>query len=133
MLAIFSHAGDQALSSRITPKITMREVVSAQTLCQGYGRSSAAKPALTEHSIMCTEVRDSCSTTLVNRLRELGEIRAAIDQAMGGQGTLIILAGDPGIGKTRLADEAAHYASLKGARVLSGRCLEGGGAPPYWP
>ena len=41
--------------------------------------------------------------------------------------------GEPGIGKTRVADELATYASLRGAQVLWGRCYESEGAPVYWP
>ena len=44
-----------------------------------------------------------------------------------------MLAGEPGIGKTRTANELAAYARLRGARVLMGRCYGGEGAPPYWP
>jgi tetratricopeptide (TPR) repeat protein len=43
------------------------------------------------------------------------------------------VSGDPGVGKTRLADELALSARAAGARVLWGRCWEAGGAPAYWP
>jgi len=41
--------------------------------------------------------------------------------------------GEPGIGKTRLADEFTARARAQGDRVLWGRAWEGGGAPPFWP
>ena len=44
-----------------------------------------------------------------------------------------MLAGEPGIGKTRLAHELTSLASAQGAIVLWGRCQERRGAPPYWP
>ena len=44
-----------------------------------------------------------------------------------------MLVGEPGIGKTRTAQELATYAERRGAQVLWGRCYEGEGAPPYWP
>ena len=44
-----------------------------------------------------------------------------------------MLAGEPGIGKTRLAEETARYAAANGTRVFWGRCWEGGGAPAFWP
>lgn len=44
-----------------------------------------------------------------------------------------MLAGEPGIGKTRLAQELASRAELSGARVMWGWCYEHVGAPPYWP
>jgi len=71
--------------------------------------------------------------TFVGRARELVELRAALDDAIGGKGRLFLLAGEPGIGKTRLADEFSRVAVEQGVRVLWGRCWEGGGAPPYWP
>ena len=45
----------------------------------------------------------------------------------------MLLAGEPGIGKTRTAEEVATYARVRGAKVHWGRCHEGEGAPPYWP
>ena len=48
-------------------------------------------------------------------------------------GRLILLAGEPGIGKSRLAEELVSQARGRGARVLVGRCWEAGGAPAYWP
>jgi class 3 adenylate cyclase len=71
--------------------------------------------------------------TFVGRSRELAEISSAIDGAMTGRGSLFTLGGDPGVGKSRLAQEAATYARAQGARVVWGRCWEHGGAPPYWP
>ena len=45
----------------------------------------------------------------------------------------MLLSGDPGIGKTRTAEQLATYARVRGARVYWGRCHEGEGQPPYWP
>jgi tetratricopeptide (TPR) repeat protein len=45
----------------------------------------------------------------------------------------VLFTGEPGIGKTRLADESARLATTKGMRVRWGRCWEGGGAPAHWP
>ena len=45
----------------------------------------------------------------------------------------MLVVGEPGIGKTRLAEELATYARLRNAQVLWGRCYEGEGAPSYWP
>lgn len=69
----------------------------------------------------------------IDRVRELTELRAGIDSAVGGRGRLLTIAGEPGVGKSRLADEAAAYAVAQGMRVLWGRCWEHGGAPAYWP
>jgi hypothetical protein len=70
---------------------------------------------------------------LVGRERELAQIAAALDGATAGRGQLVLLAGEPGIGKTSLADRAAALAAARGFTVLWGRCWEAGGAPAYWP
>jgi predicted ATPase len=46
---------------------------------------------------------------------------------------VFLISGEPGIGKTRLADEIASDAASGGMRVVWGRCWEGGGAPAYLP
>jgi tetratricopeptide (TPR) repeat protein len=79
------------------------------------------------------EAAGSASGTLVGRTREMAELNAALDAALGGQGRLVLLSGDPGIGKSRLADELAGAARARGALVLWGRCWEAGGAQAYWP
>ena len=63
----------------------------------------------------------------------MGELRAALEGALAGQGGLVMLAGEPGIGKTRTSQELTAYSETQGARALWGRCYEGEGAPPYWP
>jgi tetratricopeptide (TPR) repeat protein len=70
---------------------------------------------------------------LVGRDGELGELLAGLDDAACGAGRLFLLAGDPGIGKSRLAYEAAARARDRGFKVAWGRCWEAGGAPAYWP
>ena len=70
---------------------------------------------------------------LVGRDSELGELLAGVDDAMAGSGRLLLIAGDPGIGKSRLAYEAASRARDLGFQVAWGRCWEAGGAPAYWP
>ena len=70
---------------------------------------------------------------LFGRDRERAELVAGLEDALVGQGRLFLIAGEPGIGKTRLAEQLASHAAERGARVVWGRCWEGGGAPPYWP
>jgi len=69
----------------------------------------------------------------VGRERELDELMAALGDARAGRGRLVLVAGEPGIGKSRLAEELATRAEQLGVRVLSGRCWEAGGAPAFWP
>ena len=63
----------------------------------------------------------------------MGEFTAALEDAMSGQGRLVMLVGEPGIGKSRAAQEIGAYAELRGSRVLWGRCYEEQGTPAYWP
>jgi class 3 adenylate cyclase/tetratricopeptide (TPR) repeat protein len=69
----------------------------------------------------------------VGREDEMAELRDAADEALAGHGRLVLMAGEPGIGKTRTAEELATYAQVRGAKVFWGRCHEGEGAPSYWP
>ncbi len=71
--------------------------------------------------------------SLLGREHEMSELLAALDDARSGQGSLFLIGGEPGIGKSRLADEAASRARDRGVTVLWGRCWEAGGAPAYWP
>jgi len=69
----------------------------------------------------------------VGRDAELAELVAGLDDVFAGRGRLFLLAGQPGIGKSRLAEELMAHARARGARVLVGRCWEAGGAPAFWP
>jgi eukaryotic-like serine/threonine-protein kinase len=69
----------------------------------------------------------------VGREIEIAGLRASLDLAGSGRGRLVLITGEPGIGKSRLIEEFSDAASVLGWRVLLGRCWEGGGAPAYWP
>jgi tetratricopeptide (TPR) repeat protein len=71
--------------------------------------------------------------TFIGREPELATLHTALADATAGHGRIVLLAGEPGVGKTRLAQELAAYARQHGALVLVGRCYEGEGAPPFWP
>jgi DNA-binding CsgD family transcriptional regulator/tetratricopeptide (TPR) repeat protein len=74
------------------------------------------------------------SSTFVGRLVELAELEAAFADAAGGRASIAFVAGDSGVGKTRLVDELAARAKASGARVLGGDCVElGEGELPYAP
>src|SRR3954470_9109444 len=69
----------------------------------------------------------------VGREAEMASLREAADDALAKRGQLVLLSGEPGIGKTRTSEELATYARVRGAKVHWGRCHEGEGAPAYWP
>ena len=60
----------------------------------------------------------------VGRQRELEVLHGAFEQACAGHGRIVMLAGEPGIGKTRTAQELAGHAAGREAAVLWGRCPE---------
>jgi predicted ATPase len=70
---------------------------------------------------------------LVGRERELALLLQAFAEACDGHGQLVMLAGEPGIGKTSLASEFERLLRERGAQVPWGRCREDDGAPPFWP
>jgi predicted ATPase len=70
---------------------------------------------------------------LVGRERELATLTAMLAEAVRGHGAVALVAGEPGIGKTRLVEELVATAAEQGARPLWGRCYEGEGVPAFWP
>jgi len=63
--------------------------------------------------------------------REL--LSGAVGSARVGAGRLVLVTGEPGIGKTRLLSELYPLAADAGARLVRGSCWEGDGAPAFWP
>ncbi len=67
---------------------------------------------------------------LVGRARELGELKAALDDVRSGAGRTVVIAGEAGIGKTRLLDELTAHA--EGVTLVLGQCADSGSGPvPY--
>ena len=91
------------------------------------------KPAEVADQPRANPLESLAGGVFVGRERELERLREAVDGALAGRGSLQLLVGEPGIGKTRAAEELATYARVSGARVYWGRCREDEGAPAYWP
>jgi hypothetical protein len=76
----------------------------------------------------------SARTPFVGREAELAALSRRLDEAAGsGRGGALLVAGEPGVGKTRLVLEAAERARADAWLVLLGRAYESEGAPPYLP
>jgi len=72
--------------------------------------------------------------TFVGREGELRQLQQAYDAATSGQGSLVMVVGEPGIGKTSICEQAATYAAIRGGRTLVGHCYEEGSLSlPYLP
>src|SRR5207302_1039604 len=69
----------------------------------------------------------------VGRQQEWDQARSALQSSFRGQGQLLLVAGEAGIGKSRLVGELAALAAQTSAQVLWGRCYEGEALPAFWP
>jgi hypothetical protein len=72
-------------------------------------------------------------TPFVGRDAEMSKLNARLAEARSGHGGLVMLVGEPGIGKSRMIDEFTENARNDGAAVLIGACFEGEWSPPYAP
>ncbi|MEV0157002.1 AAA family ATPase [Micromonospora sp. NPDC050686] len=71
--------------------------------------------------------------TLIGREHPAGLLRAEVDRVTSSHGGLVLVAGEPGIGKTTLVTAAAAEARRRGALVLGAACWDSDSAPGYWP
>jgi predicted ATPase/DNA-binding winged helix-turn-helix (wHTH) protein len=69
----------------------------------------------------------------VGRTQAMEALSRGLEDALAGRGRLLLLVGEPGIGKTRTAEEIAVAAEARGMRALYGRSYESAGAPAFWP
>lgn len=73
------------------------------------------------------------SGALVARGPEMTRLQEALESSAGGQGRLVLLSGEPGIGKTRLAQELTLAAHDRGFLIAAGRCYQPQQSVPYYP
>jgi class 3 adenylate cyclase/tetratricopeptide (TPR) repeat protein len=72
-------------------------------------------------------------TPFVGRDSERASLRRDVDAALGGHGRLGLVAGEAGVGKSRLVAEVGAEAQARGMGVLTGHCVQMDGATPYLP
>jgi class 3 adenylate cyclase/tetratricopeptide (TPR) repeat protein len=77
--------------------------------------------------------RTAGRTPFVGRDREARQLYSLLDGMRKGKGALALIAGEPGVGKTRLAEEIALEAKRRGYRTLVGRCYDTEAPAPYLP
>lgn len=73
------------------------------------------------------------SIPLIGRDAELATLQRALAEALAGRGSLVLIGGEPGIGKTHLSAALLEQAKQSGAFAVRGHCYELEGAPPYSP
>ena len=71
--------------------------------------------------------------SLVGRDAELAHLRGRLRDATAGHGGAVVLVGEPGAGKTTIAEAAAHIAGGTGFISAWGRCPDASSTPAYWP
>jgi DNA-binding CsgD family transcriptional regulator len=70
---------------------------------------------------------------LVGRRREQQQLRALLDAALTGRGSLVLVSGEAGIGKTTLVRDLGRQAAARGVLVLTGACFDTGVGAAYGP
>lgn len=73
------------------------------------------------------------TSPLVGRDQELAQLAAVLKEAASGRGGVVLVHGEAGIGKTRVAQELVAEAGARGFRSAWGRAYEGAGTPAFWP
>jgi serine/threonine protein kinase/class 3 adenylate cyclase len=95
-------------------------------------RSTVADEPLPQQERI-TDLRRLDWGRFVGRQKELELLKSHLEATLSGTASIVLVAGEPGIGKTRLVEEFAVYAGLRGAQVLTGRSYEGEQTVPYRP
>ncbi len=96
--------------------------------------SEVAAPQVTSSARSPIETRSrNARALLIGRESEQAELVRTIRAVTAGQGRLVVVSGEAGVGKTRLAEDAQAEARERGCLVLVGRCYERAGTPPLAP
>jgi tetratricopeptide (TPR) repeat protein len=113
---------------------SMDEVVAALSALQGRQTVVVRTPrgSLTETQPLAESLRPTAQV-FVGRREELARLQGILGDALGHEGRVALLQGEPGSGKTTTAEQICVHARLSGATVLIGRCEEAEGAPVFWP
>jgi len=127
-----SHALESVIL-RLLAKDPAARFASAREVAERLA-SIAADPLLAEPAAPSVAVLDDLVRgRLVGRAAELRELRDLWARTLEGHAHLVLISGEPGAGKTRLARELMVRAEVEGAAVLSGGCYEYEAATPYLP
>jgi DNA-binding SARP family transcriptional activator len=102
--------------------VALHERILRGELPRQGGMESRGSPAITPSPLLLPTL--PLRLPLVGRDKEWSLLTRLLQEAMGGRGRVVLVSGEPGIGKTRLLEELASLAATRGVQVLSGRCYE---------
>ncbi|MET9273113.1 AAA family ATPase [Kribbella sp. NPDC003557] len=100
---------------------------------QVFDQSPAAGLQPASYSLRTMPAAADLDRQLVGRVQEFDLIRKAVEPALTSGTAVVLLEGEPGIGKTSLLHEVARHARHRAAHVVWGHGLQGGGVPALWP
>jgi hypothetical protein len=123
----------EAVILGLLAKVPADRPPSAAAVRESLERISAAAAPAAPDATETNPLDQLAGGVFVGREREMAALRTGVDEALAARGGLLLVVGEPGIGKTRVVEELVTYAHLRKAQVLWGRCYEGNGAPAYWP
>jgi hypothetical protein len=127
------HPALEALVLELLEKAPELRPASAAAVCERIEAIQATPAAAAAAPGSVAGLTPTGRGQFVGRSLELDKLRRAADAALGGHGSLFMLSGEPGIGKTRLAEQLGIYAGLRGAQTLIGQCHESEAGIPYLP
>lgn len=123
----------EAYSQMLTTEFGGKPAPAIEALAAHIRASKPGQQARQRAILNRGETLTSMDLRFVGRTEEFKVLRTAYDAASMGETQLVILIGEAGIGKTRLAVEFLQVATAQGADVLTGRAFEAGGELPYQP
>src|SRR3989440_3844524 len=123
------------LRAHLAEELRVQPSAETVALADQIRASAAASRGSTPARRAAVESRPPSELTapLVGRAAAFSQLVASFQQARRGQPQAVLLVGEAGIGKTRLASEFVAWARAQGAGVLSGQAFEMGGRLPYQP
>jgi class 3 adenylate cyclase/tetratricopeptide (TPR) repeat protein len=122
-------AGLQTLILRMLEKDAKQRPASAEQVREALAsvsRGSTPAPQPAGGAPQAEEANPIYRRTFVGREPELKLLESAFDNALSGQGSLLMIVGEPGIGKTTITEQLATYVGMRGGKSLVGHCYEEG-------
>ena len=117
----------ETLVLRLLEKDASSRPASASDVLDALDAIDVASPGETRSSDAPPEGPDpTYRHTFVGREVEVRQLHTAFDKAMSGEGSLVMVVGEPGIGKTTICEQLGTYAKLRGGMTLVGHCYEEG-------